>query len=153
MTEILRKMVRNLFGRGSRVESRKKQRSTVCIIRLMVHLLLALDSRPSTLNYFGSGLSGLGLGTSLYVPKGHLIIAQQFTAGLSVSIATDFSPGGTAENGESAKMKLITSVVPPGLKNRMRPRLPSDKSPGYYQISLREKDLMDLIHFRNTSAK
>ena len=43
-------------------------------------------------------------------------------------------------------MKLTTSVVPPGLKNRVRPRLPSDKSLGYYQISLREKDLMHLIH-------
>ena len=43
-------------------------------------------------------------------------------------------------------MELITSVVPPGLKNRVRPRLPSDKSLGYYQISLREKDLKHLIH-------
>ncbi len=43
-------------------------------------------------------------------------------------------------------MKLITSVVPPGLKNQVRPRRPSDKSLGYYQISLREKDLKHLIH-------
>jgi hypothetical protein len=43
-------------------------------------------------------------------------------------------------------MELITSVVPPGLKNRVRPRLPSDKSLGYYQISLREKALKHLIH-------
>ena len=81
-----------------------------------------------------------------YVPEGLLIIAQQFTAGLSVSIPTDFSPGGTTENGRIAKMKLITSVVPSGLKTRKRPRLPSDKSLGYYQISLREKDLMNFIH-------
>ncbi len=46
-------------------------------------------------------------------------------------------------------MKLITSVVPPGLKNRVRPRLPSDKSLGYYQISLREKDLMHVIHYKD----
>ncbi len=43
-------------------------------------------------------------------------------------------------------MELITSVVPPGLKNRVRPRLPSDKSLGYYQISLREKAMKHLIH-------
>ena len=80
------------------------------------------------------------------VPEGLLIIAQQFTAGLSVSIPTDFSPEGTTENGQVAKKEMITSVVPTGLKTRMRPRLPSDKSLGYYQISLREKDLMNFIH-------
>ena len=46
-------------------------------------------------------------------------------------------------------MELITSVVPLGLNNRMRPRLPSDKSLGYYQISLREKDLAHLIHHKD----
>ena len=90
-----------------------------------------------------------GQGTSSFmsfVPEGLLIIAQQFTAGLSVSIPTDLSPEGTIENGHLAEMKLITPVVPSGLKTRMRPRLPSDKSLGYYQISLREKDLMNFIH-------
>jgi len=88
----------------------------------------------------------LGLGTSLYVPEGLLIIAQQFTAGLQVSTPTDFSPEGTTENRQVAKMKLITPAVPSGLKIRIRPRLPSDKSLGYYQISLREKELMNFIH-------
>ena len=99
-----------------------------------------------TLDSGSAGASPLGLGTSLFVPEGLLIIAQQFTAGLSVSTSTDFSPEGTTENGEVAKRKLITPVVPSGLKTRMRPRLPSDKSLGYDQISLREKDLMNFFH-------
>ena len=83
---------------------------------------------------------------SIYVPEGLLIIAQQFTAGLSVSIPTDLSPEGTIENGHLAEMKLITPVVPSGLKTRMRPRLPSDKSLGYYQISLREKESRKFLY-------
>ena len=81
-----------------------------------------------------------------------MIIAQQFTAGLSVSILTDLSPIGTIENEQVAKLKLIASVVPTGLKTEMRPRLPSDKSLGYSQISLREKNLMNFI-LCNSSAK
>ena len=95
--------------------------------------------------HLGEG-KALGLGTSLYVPEGLLRIAQQFTAGLSVSIPTDVSPEGTTENGQVAMMTWITSVVPTGLKIQMRPRFPSDKSLGYYQISLREKDVMNFIH-------
>ena len=97
------------------------------------------------INGFGSAASPFGFGTSLFVPEGLLIIAQQFTAGLKVSVPTDLSPEGTTENGEVAKMKLITPVVPSGLKTQMRFRLPSDKSLGYYQISLRENELMNFI--------
>ena len=74
-----------------------------------------------------------------------MIIAQPFTAGLLVSTPTDLSPEGTTENGQVAKMKLIASVVPSGLKTQNETRFPSDKSLGYYQISLREKDLMNFI--------
>ena len=81
-----------------------------------------------------------------------MIIAQQFTAGLSGSTPSNFSPEGTTENGQIAKMKLVTPVVPSGLKNRVRHPLPSDKSLGYSQISLREKDLMNFIHSQRCAS-
>ncbi len=69
--------------------------------------------------------------------KDFLIIAQRFIAGYSRRAI--MSPGGMTEKGQSRSLPYLrfVSVVPPGLSEGSV-LLPSDKSLGYYQPSLRD---------------
>ena len=60
MIEILRKMVRNVNGRESRVKSQKGMDYQPDDANRSTLFSPALDSGPSTLNFFGSGYAGLG---------------------------------------------------------------------------------------------
>ena len=75
-------------------------------------------------------------------PEGRATIAQRFIAGAKGQ-RIPFRPGGTTENGG----QITPSIVPPGLETRSPLHLPGSELPGYYRMSLRDKNIIDILSY------